>query len=380
MWPFARAHLRTGDLRSDGEEQKKFEDELKELEAIVARIDSGELSLEESIEAFERGIGLVRCSIISSMKSKKRSRCWCATRRENCAVRPIRTRPKTKTTRSSSRPRVAAPALSRRRCRSASGTPSVYDSIDMKAKAATRARLDVEMARRGLAESRERAQRLILAGLVRVNSRPADKPDLKVDAATDIAVLPTREYASRGAYKLLAALDHFALDVTGRHALDVGASTGGFTDVLLRRGVAHVIALDVGYGQLAESLRDDPRVTVMDRTNIRSVTTEGFALSAGPRGCRYQLHLAEAGAACGDRSGRDAGGYHRAGKASIRGRERERRQRRRGQRRCASPPRTCGSAGFAVGIGLEVTGSIESPITGPAGNREFLAVMRWSRS
>ena len=128
------------------------------------------------------------------------------------------------------------------------------------------------MTRRGLAESRESAQRLIMAGRVRVNSRPAAKPDLKVDAAVPIAIIAgTHEYASRGAYKLIAALDHFGVTVAARRALDVGASTGGFTDILLRRGAASVIALDVGYGQLAEHLRIDQRVTVMDRTNIRQV-------------------------------------------------------------------------------------------------------------
>lgn len=129
------------------------------------------------------------------------------------------------------------------------------------------------MARRGLALSREKAQRLIMAGRVRVNSRPASKPDLRVDAATAIAVIgPFAEYASRGAYKLLAALDHFSIDVGDRRALDVGASTGGFTDALLQRGAAHVIALDVGYGQLVERLRIDPRVSVIDRFNIRYIT------------------------------------------------------------------------------------------------------------
>src|SRR5215469_5682377 len=134
-------------------------------------------------------------------------------------------------------------------------------------------RLDVEMARRGLALSREKAQRLIMAGRVRVNSRPAAKPDLRVDSATLIAVVgATLDYVSRGAYKLKAALDHFAVEVAGRLTLDVGASTGGFTDILLQRGAAHVIALDVGYGQLAERLRTDNRVTIIDRTNIRYVT------------------------------------------------------------------------------------------------------------
>ena len=137
---------------------------------------------------------------------------------------------------------------------------------------ATRARLDVEMARRGIVPSRELAQRMIMAGRVRVNSRPAAKPDLKVAADTPISIIESEhDYASRGGIKLAAALDHFQLEVAGRFALDVGASTGGFTDVLLRRGAAHVIALDVGYGQLAERLRNDTRVTVMDRTNIRHV-------------------------------------------------------------------------------------------------------------
>ena len=135
-----------------------------------------------------------------------------------------------------------------------------------------RSRLDVEMTRRGLAESRESAQRLIMAGRVRINSRPAVKADLRVDDAVTIAVVgAAHEYASRGAYKLIAALDYFGLEVTERYALDVGASNGGFTDVLLRRGAAAVIALDVGYGQLAEYLRIDPRVRVMDRVNIRHV-------------------------------------------------------------------------------------------------------------
>src|SRR5690348_14052983 len=130
-----------------------------------------------------------------------------------------------------------------------------------------RARLDSEMARRGLADSRESARRLIMAGRVRVNSQPAGKPDRKVDDDDEIAVLSAGpEYASRGGYKLAAALDHFTLDVHGRRALDVGASTGGFTDVLLQRGAAAVTALDVGYGQIADKLRRDPRVVVMDRT------------------------------------------------------------------------------------------------------------------
>ena len=126
------------------------------------------------------------------------------------------------------------------------------------------------MARRGLADSREIAQRLIMAGRVRVNSRPAYKADLKVDSETDIALMAgAPQFASRGAYKLIAALEHFGLSVEGKLAMDVGASTGGFTDVLLRRGAKAVIAMDVGYGQLVLKLREDPRVTVLDRMNIR---------------------------------------------------------------------------------------------------------------
>src|SRR5271170_1797768 len=141
-----------------------------------------------------------------------------------------------------------------------------------------RTRLDTELSRRGLAERREGARRLILAGCVRVNSQPAGKPDLRVDENSRIEVVGVRdEYASRGAYKLLAALDAFGIAIEGRLALDVGASSGGFTDVLLRRGAKRVIALDVGYGQLALRLRDDPRVTVMERTNIRKVEPAAFA-------------------------------------------------------------------------------------------------------
>ena len=107
------------------------------------------------------------------------------------------------------------------------------------------------MARRGLADSREIAQRLIMAGRVRVNSRPAYKADLKVDSETPIALMAgAPQFASRGAYKLIAALEHFGVSVEGKLAMDVGASTGGFTDVLLRRGAGAVIAMDVGYGQL----------------------------------------------------------------------------------------------------------------------------------
>ena len=143
-----------------------------------------------------------------------------------------------------------------------------------------RRRLDAELARRGLARSREQAQQLIADGRVRVNGTPATKSATQVDQAAAIVVIDAgqgQDYVSRGAHKLIGALAAFDPDgllVNGRHAIDAGASTGGFTDVLLRRGVAHVVAVDVGYGQLAWSLRSDERVTVMDRTNVRSLTVE----------------------------------------------------------------------------------------------------------
>jgi 23S rRNA (cytidine1920-2'-O)/16S rRNA (cytidine1409-2'-O)-methyltransferase len=132
-----------------------------------------------------------------------------------------------------------------------------------------RIRLDQALVARGLVASRERGQAMIRAGLVRVSGQLAERPDQLVEAETQIAVESGTGYASRGGDKLAAALDQFGIDPQGRACLDVGASTGGFTDVLLRRGASRVIAVDVGYGQLAWSLRQDPRVVVMERVNIR---------------------------------------------------------------------------------------------------------------
>jgi 23S rRNA (cytidine1920-2'-O)/16S rRNA (cytidine1409-2'-O)-methyltransferase len=134
-------------------------------------------------------------------------------------------------------------------------------------------RLDRLLVDRGLAPSRERAQRLILAGEVLVGDRPAGKPGSLVPPDASIRMrAPASDFVSRGGEKLAGALNAFAIDVGGLVALDVGASTGGFTDCLLRRGARRVIALDVGYGQLAWSLRQDPRVVVLERTNARHLT------------------------------------------------------------------------------------------------------------
>jgi 23S rRNA (cytidine1920-2'-O)/16S rRNA (cytidine1409-2'-O)-methyltransferase len=142
-----------------------------------------------------------------------------------------------------------------------------------------RARLDAELVRRGLARSREQAAQLVAAGQVRVPGRTTVKPATQVAAADPIVVAePAGEsYVSRGGHKLAGALDVFASDglsVAGRSALDAGASTGGFTDVLLRRGATSVVCVDVGYGQLAWSLQTDSRVEVRDRTNVRELTAE----------------------------------------------------------------------------------------------------------
>lgn len=135
-------------------------------------------------------------------------------------------------------------------------------------------RLDAELVRRELARSRENASDLIESRSVLVNGIPATKPATMVDAQTSIKLAGKRDdFVSRGGHKLAGALDSFAgVIVEGRRCLDAGASTGGFTDVLLRRNAAHVVAVDVGYGQLAWSLRQDERVSILDRTNIRHLT------------------------------------------------------------------------------------------------------------
>jgi 23S rRNA (cytidine1920-2'-O)/16S rRNA (cytidine1409-2'-O)-methyltransferase len=150
-------------------------------------------------------------------------------------------------------------------------------------KVTKRVRLDQLLVERGLVESRARGQALVLAGKVRVGdgdgARLDHKPGDLVPAAATIVVDRPEPYVSRGGHKLAAALDAFAIDPTGILALDVGASTGGFTDVLLQRGARHVVALDVGRGQLADALRRDPRVTSLERTNARDLTP---AMLPGP--------------------------------------------------------------------------------------------------
>jgi 23S rRNA (cytidine1920-2'-O)/16S rRNA (cytidine1409-2'-O)-methyltransferase len=140
-----------------------------------------------------------------------------------------------------------------------------------------RSRLDAELVRRGLARSREHAVSLISEGRVAVSGRAATKPATGVEPGTPVVVRTDPDqpsWVSRGAHKLIGALDALQVPVEGRRALDAGASTGGFTEVLLRRGAAEVVAVDVGYGELAWSLRTDDRVRVLERTNVRTLTPE----------------------------------------------------------------------------------------------------------
>jgi 23S rRNA (cytidine1920-2'-O)/16S rRNA (cytidine1409-2'-O)-methyltransferase len=135
-------------------------------------------------------------------------------------------------------------------------------------------RLDQLLVGRGLFPSREQARRAILAGEVSVATRVADKPSELLDEQTALAVKPARKYVGRGGLKLESALDHFEIDVHGKTTLDIGASTGGFTDCMLQRGAEKVCAVDVGYGQLDWKLRNDPRVIVLEKINARFLTPD----------------------------------------------------------------------------------------------------------
>ena len=143
----------------------------------------------------------------------------------------------------------------------------------------SRRRLDAELVRRGLASSRSEAREAVRAGIVIVAGAPASKASTLVAASDPVNLTKRpRNYVSRGGDKLRSALDRFELDPAGRYCLDAGASTGGFTDCLLRAGAARVVAVDVGYGQLAWRLREDPRVTVLERTNARDLTADVLPL------------------------------------------------------------------------------------------------------
>jgi 23S rRNA (cytidine1920-2'-O)/16S rRNA (cytidine1409-2'-O)-methyltransferase len=137
-------------------------------------------------------------------------------------------------------------------------------------------RVDQALVERGLCESRQKAQAAIMAGSVRINERLAKKPSDPVKPHDELTLLAPAKYVSRGGFKLEHALNYFQLDVQAKTAIDVGASTGGFTDCLLQRGAAKVFAVDVGRGQLAWKLRNDPRVVVMEKINARELTPASF--------------------------------------------------------------------------------------------------------
>jgi 23S rRNA (cytidine1920-2'-O)/16S rRNA (cytidine1409-2'-O)-methyltransferase len=239
---------------------------------------------------------------------------------------------------------------------------------------APRRRLDQALVERGLVASRERAQAMVRAGLVRVAGVTMGEPDQMVAAEQPIELAGATAYVSRGGEKLAAALDAFAIDPTGRTALDVGASTGGFTDVLLQRRAARVIAVDVGYGQLAWNLRQDPRVTVMERVNIRyldqlpmpadlAVIDVSF-ISLRLVLPRVRELLSPPGDVVALVKPQFEVGKGAVGKGGV---VRDPEQHREVVR---------GLGQFASEIGYTVAGEIPSPIVGAKGNREFLLYLK----
>ena len=239
---------------------------------------------------------------------------------------------------------------------------------------AERRRLDQALVERGLVSSRERAQALVRAGLVKVAGVASTRPDQLVATDQLIEVAGAGTYVSRGGEKLAAALDSFAIDVSGRSALDVGASTGGFTDVLLQRGAGRVIAVDVGYGQLAWELRKDPRVTVLERVNIRYLDRLPFPADLAVIDVSFiSLRLVlprvrELLSPLGDVVALVKPQFE-VGKGAV------------GKGGVVCDPAVHRQviselSGFASGMDYSICGELESPILGAKGNREFLLWLR----
>jgi 23S rRNA (cytidine1920-2'-O)/16S rRNA (cytidine1409-2'-O)-methyltransferase len=235
-------------------------------------------------------------------------------------------------------------------------------------------RLDVLLVERGLAESRAQAQALVLAGKV----HGYDKPGTQVDDSAELKVESPPPYVSRGGEKLANALDSFGVDPSGRDCLDIGASTGGFTDVLLQRGAARVVAVDVGYGQLHERVRADPRVTVLERTNVRELRELPFAPELVVCDVSFiSLRLALPPALVLAKPGWEAvvlvKPQFEAGRAEVRkgGVVRDVEVRRRVVREIADAARDWGG---------ETVGVVDSGLPGPKGNREvFLHLVHRER-
>jgi 23S rRNA (cytidine1920-2'-O)/16S rRNA (cytidine1409-2'-O)-methyltransferase len=232
-------------------------------------------------------------------------------------------------------------------------------------------RLDRAVVERCGIGSRERARRLIMAGKVRVDGQIVDKPGAGVAAQADVTVDADEPYVSRGGSKLEGALEAFAIDPSGRDALDVGASTGGFTDCLLRRGARRVVAVDVGYGQFEWRLRCDERVTLLERTNARHLEPSDLpfppdlaVIDVSFISLRLVLPavvavMARPGEIVALVKPQFEVGRGQVGKGGV-----------------VRDPALHASAvdsvrDFAIGIGLSVGGVCESPLVGPKGNREF---------
>ena len=241
-------------------------------------------------------------------------------------------------------------------------------------KAVSKTRLDVALVERGLAETRAAAQRLVMAGLVFSGDRRLEKAGQGIgpDTALEVRGQP-HPYVSRGGLKLAKALDHFAIPVEGRTALDVGSSTGGFTDCLLQRGAARVYAIDVGTNQLAWKLRSDPRVVSMEKTNMRDVTraqvpdpVDLIVCDASFIGLRTVLPAALALAAPGAHLAALIKPQFEVGKGRV-GKGGIVREPELHDEVCETISRW-----LAEQPDWRVLGLTESPITGAEGNKEFL--------
>jgi 23S rRNA (cytidine1920-2'-O)/16S rRNA (cytidine1409-2'-O)-methyltransferase len=234
-----------------------------------------------------------------------------------------------------------------------------------------RRRIDVLMVERGLAASREKAQAILLAGSVFVNGQRVDKPGTPVAEDAPIEVKEGLKFSSRGGLKLERALEHFHIDVTGRTCLDIGSSTGGFTDCLLQRGAARVHAVDVGTGQLDWKLRTDPRVVVHEGLNARNLRLEDIGEKAGMAVCDVSFIsvtlilpalpplLCEPGEIIVLVKPQFEVGRQQVGKGGI----------VRDPALHEDACRKVSGAASALGFACEI---IESPILGAEGNREFL--------
>ncbi len=242
---------------------------------------------------------------------------------------------------------------------------------------ASRERLDKLLVERGLESSRERAQRRIMAGEVVVDSQRIDKPGTLVACDAEVVVRSSRaDFVSRGGLKLQAALDHWQLDVGGLAAADIGASTGGFTDCLLRGGAMSVLAIDVGYGQFAWSLRGDPRVRLLERTNVRSMDVAAFvdtvdlaAIDVSFISLRLVLPNVLALLRAGGHLLPLVKPQFEVGRGQIG---------RGGVVRDPNLRRAAVAAvrDFAIDLGCVYLGDFESPVIGPKGNHEYFLHLR----